>query len=470
MAQTTQIKKLLDRKIRKIETAKTSQEPPKCLYDVYARLSPDLEPPRHLDPYVELLDKAVFHGDVQACFHAPPQHGKTLAASHAFVELGMVRPGLWSAYSTYSVERAKQIRDHTRDLAKIAGLNPKTQGAYLRFDGGSQIKFCGASTGMLTGEKVNGLHVIDDPIKDRKEAVSATVRESLWNWLFDVAQTRRHPNSSVLVMMTRWHSDDLVGRIIKHLGWTYLRLAAECDSTDDPLGREIGKALWEAMRPSEWLQQFKASPLTWASMYQGRPRPVGDVLFGEPVYYDRLPSEGAYRQLYGADLAYSEKTRADWSVLLGARLYDQKMYLTSGLWRQVQADKFTDLMAGVINSKPGQCLWYGATTERGTAQLIRKRIPSFQFRRAVGDKYVRALPTAELLWNQGRILVPSGAPWVDRFVHVMSEFTGQNDVQDDEVDALAALGDLALRYDTPADVGALNRLVRDRLRGSIRRI
>jgi phage terminase large subunit-like protein len=205
-------------------------------------------------------------------------------------------------------------------------------------------------------------------------------------------------------------------------------------------------------------------------MYQGRPRPVGDVLFGEPTYYDHLPTEGGYRQLYGADLAYSEKTRADWSVLLGGQLHGPLLYLTSCLRRQVQADKFTDLMAGVIGSKPGQVLWYGATTERGTAQLIRRKIPSFQFRRAIGDKYVRALPTADRLWNQGRILVPSGAPWVDTFLHVMSEFTGQNDVQDDEDDALAALGDLVLRSDRPRGLADLNRLVRARMQGSVRSI
>jgi hypothetical protein len=479
----SEIKKILERESRAIQAEKTRVEPPSSTYDVIARCSPTLEKPLHLDPYVQVLDAAIIHGDVKCVFAAPPQHGKTLIAEHALIFAAMWdaqhRPSdpRWHAYSTFSFDRARQIRNDVMRLAFEAGLDPHGTQDLLELAGGARIKFGGTSAGSLTGFKVNGLHVIDDPIKDRKEANSPVIREDRWNWFVEVAGTRMHPGSSVLLMMTRWHLDDLSGRVVKNEKWPYLRIPAICDDEDDACGRELGAALWPSQRPLAWLKEKPEyrSPMTWAAMYQGQPRPQGDALFdvSHVQRYDSLPTGKGYRLGYGADLAYTEKTRADWSVLLQGRMYGQDLYLTKVLRKQCQADRFTALMRAVVDVERGPVLWFGSTTEKGIAQMIRNQggVPSFTFRQATEDKYVRATPTAEHLWNLDRVFLPSVAPWIDQFEDEVCAFSGMGDAQDDQVDAFAALGALFLKgYGGKMGVGKLNSALKSQLGRSDRRL
>ncbi len=479
------LKVIVERELREVEQARNARETFESVFDVIARASPELMKPTHLWPYVAVWDHAVKTPKgapgIKVCFHAPPQHGKSLTGYH-----GLLFAVLWDAqqkrtprhhaYSTYNADKAKESMKVVVELARRLGLNPKTSGPHLHLEGGAVIHFMGAVAGTLTGHKVDGIHLIDDPIKDRKEANSAQLREDRWSWFVDVAGTRQHPGSSIIIMHTRWHYDDLAGRVIRLRKWPYLRLAAECDSTDDPLHRELGDPLWPAGgRSNDWLKEFKLSPLTWASMYQGHPRPVGDTLFQEPVYYDALP-KGGYRRGYGADLAYTASTRSDWSVLLGAQEYKNEIYLTSLLRQQTQADAFTKRMKARIDTLPGPAMWFGNTVERGVHALIREKIPSFRFALASVDKYTRALPTAEKLWNPRRILVPQlpdtdtmSGVWAE-FVHEVIMFTGQDDPQDDQVDALAALGHLFLRGSTNSDYGSISAALKAGMRPHIRNV
>jgi hypothetical protein len=285
----SEIRKVANKRLNRLQKAKAQGRKIESLADVYRICSPHLDPPDHLAPYVQALEASArgSAGSVELTFHAPPQHGKSECAKHFFILAAIWRPGLRHAYATYNAERALKIRDQTARLAQEAGLNPRTSAGNLYLDGGTEIRFVGRGTA-LTGEPVDGTIIVDDILKDRAEAISPTIRDTCWDWFVDIAQTRRHPGSSAIVMNTRWSLDDLVGRLIQRWDWPFVRLAAECDSDDDPLGRKLGEALWPAKRPSEWLQQHKRSPMTWASMYQGRPRPLGDALFQGPSYYDVL--------------------------------------------------------------------------------------------------------------------------------------------------------------------------------------
>lgn len=465
----SEIRKVANKRLNKLQKAKAAGRVVSSLADVYRICSPHLDPPDHLGPYVQALEACALGGDpVELTFHAPPQHGKSEAAKHALIFAAIVRPGLRHAYATYNSERATKVRNEVARLALEAGLDPHTADGYLYLAGGTEIRFVGRGTA-LTGSPVDGMIIVDDILKDRAEALSPTIRDTCWDWFVDVAQTRRHPGSSAIVMNTRWSLDDLIGRLTQRWQWSFCRLAAECDSDDDPLGRALGEALWPAKRPSEWLQQHKRSPLTWASMYQGRPRPQGDALFQEPTYYDVLPPHRGYRTLYGTDLAYTGKTRADWSVLIRGRLYqDGNLYITDVVRDQVQADVFTARMAAKVEIEPGPVLWFGNTIERGMAPLVQQQVKQFYCLLAAQDKYVRALPTAEKLWNPGKILVPRGRTWTNEFVQEITEFTGQEDPHDDQVDALAALGHLAIHGGMSAGVGELNRDLRKAMRGGLR--
>lgn len=463
------LKKVAQKRLARVQRAKAAGRVVETLADVYRICSPHLDPPDHLAPYVRALEACALGGaPVELTFHAPPQHGKSEAAKHALIFAAIVRPGLRHAYATYNSERALKVRNEIARLALEAGLDPHTSDGYLYLAGGTEIRFVGRGTA-LTGSPVDGMIIVDDILKDRAEALSPTIRDTCWDWFVDVAQTRRHPGSSAIVMNTRWSLDDLIGRLVLRWNWPFVRLAAECDSADDPLGRQLGEALWPAKRPAEWLQQHKRSPLTWASMYQGRPRPMGDALFQEPTYYDALPTHRGFRTMYGCDLAYTGKTRADWSVLIKGRLYqDGGLYLTDVVRDQVQADVFTARMAVRVAAEPGPVLWFGNTIERGMAPLIQQQVKSFLCLLAAQDKYVRALPTAEQLWNPGKILVPRGKLWVPEFVQEVTEFTGQEDPHDDQVDAMAALGHLAIHGGMSAGLLDLNRDLRRAMRGGLR--
>jgi predicted phage terminase large subunit-like protein len=146
----------------------------------------------------------------------------------------------------------------------------------------------------VTGNRAHGI-VIDDPIKGREQADSPTIRDKTWQAYQDDLLTRLIPGGWVALIQTRWHEDDLAGRLLPKdykgqsglvrcqdgLDWEILNLPAECEQADDPLGRKIGEFLWP-----EWFDQghwaiFKAQSRTWAALYQGRPRPDGGGIFKE---------------------------------------------------------------------------------------------------------------------------------------------------------------------------------------------
>ncbi len=222
-------------------------------------------------------------------------------------------------------------------------------------------------------------------------------------------------------------------------GWRYLNMPAICESADDPLGREIGQALWETQRPlSMLLDRRQANEYVFASLYQGRPRPRGDAVFNDPTFYSELPKQ--FRRGYGIDLAYTAKTHADWSVLVVlAAGNDGLVYVVDVIRRQCKAPEFRSVVKQALGKYgPGPVRWYCSGTEKGVADLL--EIPSLQALAATTDKLVRAQRTSEA-WNSGKLLVPDDPkrhPWLNDFLETVTNFTGVADAHDDDVDALAA--------------------------------
>ncbi|MCD7721308.1 MAG: terminase family protein [Prevotellaceae bacterium] len=130
--------------------------------------------------------------------------------------------------------------------------------------------------GSLTGTPAD-IAIIDDPVKDREEAYSQVYRDRAWNWYNSVLKTRLHNDSKVLFVMTRWHEDDLAGRILQAEGerWEVVTIPAICETEDDGIyhsGRHIGDALWESKHSlEELLEARKNGPSVFAALYQQRP-------------------------------------------------------------------------------------------------------------------------------------------------------------------------------------------------------
>lgn len=382
---------------------------------------------------------------------APPQHGKTETTLHAISSWIKQAPTKRFAYATYAQDRSDSASIKAKHIAERAGLQIAGKTRHWQTGVGGEV-FWTSIGGPLTGEGIDGVLIVDDPVKDRQDADSAVMRERAINWFDDVAMTRVHPGASVIVMATRWHPDDLSGKLIKR-GWRYINLQAVCEDLPDLVGRNLGDALWPEQRSLAFLETHRKNIFTWASLYQGRPRPRGGAVFGPPTYYREAPSE--YQIGYGIDLAYTKKTSADHSVCIRLLKSGEKFYVVNVIRRQVKAPVFADTLQTELEVMSGPMRWYASGTETGVGDFMLPTVPTLDVVNASADKFVRAQPAAKA-WNDNRILVPAcmgaipgnenlpdderrTAPeWLPAFLDEVGNFTGVNDTEDDQVDALAA--------------------------------
>lgn len=424
------------------------------LVEYVHEVSPDLEAPEHLRPYAEILESACpsrwSRGGVRVVVAAPPQHGKTELTLRAFLWWAIRCEPKRHAYATYNGDRALAVARKFWVLAEQSGLEPSGVLDEIRLKGGATIKFTSIG-GSLTGYPVDGVCVIDDPLKDATEAQSATIRQRCVEWFDTVAFTRRHPGTSFVIMATRWHPEDLSGVLIGR-GWRYVNLKAIAEGPandngivlDDPAGRRAGESLWPAHKPPEFFAEERKNPHWWASLYQGEPRPRGAKLFGEPARYDTLPA--IYRVGFGVDLAYTAKTQRDWSVCIELWRQDREgadplFYVVEVDRRQVQAPDFSSAVKAKVERTSAPIRWYAYGPEIGVGDFLIRDGLYLQALSARGDKFVRAQDVAKA-WNAGRVLVPRDAPWLAVFLDELREFTGTGDLHDDQVDALGAAFDL----------------------------
>lgn len=185
-------------------------------------------------------------------------------------------------------------------------------------DANPSFKALGLGTG-FTGLGVDTL-IIDDPYKNRQEALSEATNVNLWGWWSDVVLPRMNPATNVVVMFHRWQDDDYAGRLIQQGGWEYLRFAAIGDGDEaDPMGRELG-GLLSPRYPIEYLEEVKRKQgSSFYALYQGTPRaPEGDYFKrGWFTFVDAVPLECEWVRYW--DLAAGTSDDADYTagVLMG---------------------------------------------------------------------------------------------------------------------------------------------------------
>ena len=190
--------------------------------------------------------------------------------------------------------------------------------------------------GGLTGTPVD-LGIIDDPVKDAMEAASPTYRERVWSWYTDVFTTRLHNSSKIVFVMTRWHEDDLAGRLLEREGdkWTVISIPAireDLELKEDP--RQIGEALWEERHSLERLREAEAqSPRTFAALYQQHPTIDGGNIIKREWF--RHTSEAEFNRLHSTepivfflDTAYTDKTDNDPSGIIATCKIGGDLYIT----------------------------------------------------------------------------------------------------------------------------------------------
>jgi hypothetical protein len=329
----------------------------------------------------------------------------------------------------------------------------------------------------LTGNH-GALAIVDDPIKDRKDANSATVRETLWDWWKDVLRTRIIGDGFILGVWTRWTEDDPAGRImdLRRKGVlddrvVMLRLPALAETQaerisagtmglpiddGDPLGREPGEALWPEKEDAAAHEATRrAFPLTFDSLYQGRPRPKGGYIVGGDQF-KTMPSrpEKNVRWMWGTDWAITEKEVAP------KRRNDPDYTVAAlvGLWTP-EGDFARLVIARVVRGQHdphrARMLVKGAMLAEGRPypmrsgqanidkvhlsqmrqdpDLLQFSIKNLSRSELSGDKVTKAQPWLEMV-HAGHVYLVDGA-WNDAFVNEAENFP--NGTHDDQIDAVS---------------------------------
>lgn len=410
------------------------------LYDLIPRLNPDqgFSAPFHLGPLVDELEQAIapHKGQRFFWFSVPPGHYKTTTLRAALTKHLARWPqhpvGYFSNTQALANRQSRAIR---RDGERL--------GWTFSRDSNRQDEWALTSGGGLTARGIENVQaglrfrfiVIDDPIAGREVANSAVDRERIFNAIEDDALPRLLPDGCAILVHTRWHPDDPIGRYEKRGEWRGANIPALGGAEEN-----------EPLLPDVWTFPVldairRANVYKFDALYQGRPRSKGTKRFDEPAKYEwpnELPRVG-YRVAYGVDLAYTAKTSADFSVCLKLIECGGKYYVADVVRRQVQAPEFTLALKAAHAREPGPMLWLASSTEQGAAQFIKQKVP-LQTRPATTDKFQRSEAVSEA-WNLGKLLVPGGddrPPWVDDFLDEVTNFTGVRDAHDDQVDALAA--------------------------------
>lgn len=411
---------------------------------------PQYVPAGHHKLIAEHLE-AVERGDIdRLMINMPPRHGKSELASRRFPAWFLGRhPSKSVIAASYNSDLAtdfgRQVRnviatEEYQQLFETAlADDSRAANRWNTAEGGGYVA-AGVGTA-ITGRGADIL-LIDDPLKDREEADSELQRQKIWDWYTSTAYTRLAPGGRVIVIQTRWHEDDLTGRLIADEArggdkWVKLELPAINDN---------GEALWPEFYPLSVLERYRSvlPGRDWSALYQQRPTPdEGDYFKREWFrFYDAKP---LHLRTYGAsDYAVTAKG-GDYTVHVVCGVDpDDNLYVLD-VWRSqaeshIWVETYIDLIARWKPLKWGQ--------EQG--QIIKSLGPFIDKRMrerrvycaqepmtSVADKPTRSR-SFQARAAMGKVYLPHNAPWVADLMAEMLTFPAGK--HDDQVDALGLIG------------------------------
>lgn len=392
---------------------------------------------------------------------APPQHGKSVQVVEFIGWLLGKRPDTRCIYTSFSERLGVRANLQTQRImvgAKYKHIFPRStipernavsvSGQKLRnreiielndHDGYFRNTTVGGS---ITGESLD-LGVIDDPIRGRKDANSATVRNSTWDWFTDDFLTRFSESGALLCILTRWHIDDPIGRLIASDSSVKV-LNYPAIATRDETHRKEGEALFPEHKSLEFLLERKAimPASNFEALYQQNPFVKGGEMFRDEWwrYYKELPK--LRRKIIYADTAIKAKEQNDFSVFqFWGESTTGQLYLIDQLRGKWEAPELL-VQARAFYQKHRPSAFKVEDKASGT-QLIqtlsREGIPIIGIPRNI-DKVTRALGTSPMV-ESGNVYLPSDAPWLSDYLSEFGQFP--NGANDDQVDpTMDAIEDL----------------------------
>ena len=404
----------------------------------------------HLELVCNKLHEVVAGTCKRLMVFMPPRNGKSEIVSKKFPAwyLGN-NPDKEIILSSYSVDLARDFSRIARDTLKkhselfgeqVARDNSGVEQWGIEGKRGGLVA-AGVGTG-ITG-RGSEISIIDDPFKNWQEAASVTIRNNVWEWYKSTLRTRLSPTGAIILVMTRWHEDDLAGRLLqaqKEGGeqWEVISLPA-CAEAGDILGRPVGEYLWLNRFSKQFYEDAKKAlgSMLWAALYQQRPSPASGQVFQRHwwKYYSVMPTR--FDEIIQSwDCAFKDLTTSD--------------YVVGQVWGRIGADKYlldqtrgklgiTATMQAIVNMT---AKWPKARRKlvedkaNGTAviELLTKKIPGLVAIEPEGGKIVRAQAVTPDI-ESGNVYLPNKelAPWIDDFIEEAAVFP--NGKNDDQIDA-----------------------------------
>ena len=397
----------------------------------------------------------------------PPRHGKSEIASRTFPSWHLGKNPMHEVIAaSYSGALANDFSRKVRNLMREpqyhqlfsdTQLDPDTQSVmHWETTMGGGYTPAGVS-GPITGRGAH-IGIIDDPIKNREEAESEVTRQSIWDWYTSTFYTRLAPGGGVLVIQTRWHFDDLSGKLLEEMSqggdqWEVVEYPAI--SLEDEPYRRAGEALHPERYDLAALKKIQRAigPRDWQALYQQKPTPdEGDFFTKGMIRMYRttdLPPRDTLQFYTTWDLAVGTKQSNDWSVGLTVALdQDEHIWIVDMFRKRVDAGVLVDEMLdlweiwrpdvlgieeGVIKHSIGPFL----------DQRIKERncFDCYYEPLKVGkqDKEARARSIQGRM-RQGRVFFPEDAGFMAELLAELLQFP--NGKHDDIVDALAHVGQM----------------------------
>ncbi len=407
-------------------------------------------PARHLLYISAKIAAALAKGNARLVVSMPPRHGKSeLLSIHTPAWILERNPAHYIILASYGSELAtdfgRKSRDlilNSEDLLKVRLRRDTLQvSRFLTTAGGGM--FAVGVGGPLTGRGADTL-LVDDYLKNAKDAQSLTIREDIWDWFISTAFTRLEPGGNVIIIATRWNIDDLIGRLRTRTGedWDEIILPAFAEA-NDPLGREVGEALWRERYNEKALEAIKDSLGTYffQSLYQQRPIPrIAGMMQGAWLQVaDIAPHPSHLRKVRYWDFASSlEKGDFTSGTLMAEDTH-------TGLTWILDVTRFRKSPAEVESAVRGMAIADGRETIIGLEQepgssgkqvishFTRNVLKGFvaKGQRTTGDKFVRAQPFFAAA-ESGNVRMLRGA-WNTAFVEELELFPEAPN--DDQVDS-----------------------------------
>jgi predicted phage terminase large subunit-like protein len=461
--------------LRAFEAAFNRLEPATPRWSTPGELAKAIDAKTVQTPALDVIDEALVWAystpEARLIISMPPQEGKSQRVTKTGVLWALLQnPELRFGIVSYAQELAEGFAREIRDwITNNNGDEGSLDlGVRIQRDNGAarRWKLAGHKGGVnavgigsgLTGRPLDVL-IVDDPFKDSEQADSLYFRDRVWNWWQSTGSTRLAPGAPVIVILTRWHEDDLAGRLVAAEDgkqWRVINIPALADQKPeqaDPLGRTVGEWLQSARRRTvaEWEAiRVRVGSRVFNALYQGRPSPeTGDVWkrgwwrrYSTPLWKDAGDGK-SYRlietdeALISCDFTFKNTKASDFVVMSVWARKDADVFLVDQIRKRMSFTESVTALSNLVKKWPDATVKLVEDKANGTAVMdtLKSKIPGIIPVEPRGSKYARASAVAPFI-EAGNVHLPATDIALFEVEDFIEEAAGfPNAAHDDQVDA-----------------------------------